>query len=78
MNEYTPTTDEVRINYIGTTPEFAAEKPWQEHRPAEFDRWLDAHDAEVREEAWDEGWERGRSDEAYAVTTANPYRKARK
>lgn len=46
MNDYTPTTEEIRVIYIGTREEFV--KPWQSNRPAEFDRWLAAHDAEVR------------------------------
>lgn len=56
MTDYTPTTEEVRINYIGTTAELAADVPWQEHRPAEFDRWLEEHDRQVAEKAHDEGF----------------------
>lgn len=46
VSEYTPTTEEVRIVHIGTREEFA--RPWQANRAGEFDRWLAAHDAEVR------------------------------
>jgi hypothetical protein len=42
----TLTTEQIRIGYIGTRPEFV--KPWQAERPDEFDRWLAGHDAEVR------------------------------
>lgn len=41
---YTPTTEEVREAYVvGVDPEVTA------RYRAEFDRWLDAHDAEVAE-----------------------------
>lgn len=44
---YTPSTDEIRGNYIedGLYGEFN-----QSMAEAEFDRWLAAHDAEVRAE----------------------------
>lgn len=51
MSEYTPTTEEVRINYIGTIPELAGDRPWMEHRPAEFNRWLAEYTRQQREEA---------------------------
>jgi len=44
LSEYTPTTEEVRIKYTlssGRLPE----------APAEFDRWLAVHDAEVARKA---------------------------
>ena len=82
--EYTLTTDEVRINYIGTTPELAADKPWMEHRPAEFDRWLAEYTRQQREEAWDDGYEaRGEEESSvrleygmeFSDTAENPYRR---
>lgn len=75
MTEYTPTTKEVRINYIGTTAELAADVPWREHRPAEFDRWIEEHDRQVAEESYDEGFANGvdyHADTIYAPL--NPYR----
>lgn len=54
MSEYTPTTDEIR-EYIETGGEprpwvelDEAEKAREKARVAAFDRWLAAHDAEVR------------------------------
>lgn len=46
MSDYIPTTDEIRKEY-GTDYKYADEK-WEAERIAEFDRWLAAHDAEVR------------------------------
>jgi hypothetical protein len=44
---------------------------------AAFDRWLAAHDAQIRAEAWDEGHTRGWMDgmENTEPTSPNPYRK---
>lgn len=68
MTDYTPTTDEVRINYIGTTAELAADTPWREHRPAEFDRWLEEHDRQVAASAYEKGWDDGyKEGEGYEI-----------
>lgn len=48
MSDYTPSTDEVRVNYIGTHPSLAT-SPHQVERPGEFDRWLESVRAEERE-----------------------------
>lgn len=53
---YTPTTEKVRgiyANYFG----LATYRP-QEHAESlnEFDRWLEAHDREVKAQAWQEGY----------------------
>lgn len=51
MSEYTPTTDEVRDGfsnaYLGDGSYTAVEKVI-ERQESEFDRWLAAHDADVR------------------------------
>ena len=50
MSDYTPTTDEVRDAYVDTG--WAADGSLSDPRdPDEFDRWLAAHDAEVRAQA---------------------------
>lgn len=58
MSEYTPTTERVRDTWTNAMSEGCAsgEEPvdaqWDtERRDAQFDRWLAAHDAEVRAEA---------------------------
>ena len=48
MDDYTPTTEDVRESYTY----FRGAIPTVEHE-AEFDRWLAAHDAEVREQTLD-------------------------
>lgn len=53
MSEYTPTTVEVRRRYAHTRP--AGNK--NQSAVAEFDRWLAAHDAVVREEFATGKWE---------------------
>ena len=77
MDDYTPTTEEVRMayNHWGKYPEFAPDD--FDVTGAEFDRWL----ASVRADAWDEGWaalseqERlQRADRFHPITRGNPYR----
>jgi len=60
VTEYTPTTEEIR-DYVG---EGGEPRPWiapdedaerETARLAAFDRWLAAHDREVRAKAWTEG-----------------------
>jgi hypothetical protein len=46
---YTPTTDEVRLGYVG--PHSAHAEQARLNREAEFDRWL----ASEKAKAWDEG-----------------------
>lgn len=57
MGEYTPTTEEVRSLWWHhilegmASNEVSLASDWKEERAlAQFDRWLAAHDAEVREE----------------------------
>ena len=45
MDDYTPTTEDVRLIWIVSQTGCTAR--------AEFDRWLAAHDAEVREQTLD-------------------------
>jgi hypothetical protein len=60
--DYTPTTDEVRRGFradpskyeYAETPEYIDENWWELNKLA-FDRWIAAHDAQIRAEAWDEG-----------------------
>lgn len=65
MSEYTPTTDEIR-EYIETGGEprpwvelDEAEKAREKARVAAFDRWLAAHDSEVRARALVQGFREG-------------------
>jgi ABC-type Zn2+ transport system substrate-binding protein/surface adhesin len=55
MSDYTPTTDEVRADYVRDHTrgydEYQGDQTltaMQEHYGAEFDSWLAQHDAEVR------------------------------
>ncbi|WP_295035567.1 hypothetical protein [uncultured Microbacterium sp.] len=43
MTDYTPTTEQVRSHYV-----FNQSDQWDPERGEAFDRWLAAHDAEVR------------------------------
>ena len=47
MAEYTPTTDEVRINTVADMP---SDHPLYHERLAQFDRWLVKHDQQVAEQ----------------------------
>ena len=44
--------------------------------PSDYDRWLAAHDAQIRAEAWDEGFTEGRdlAVSGQPMTRNNPYR----
>ena len=68
VSDYTPTTEEVRLQYA--LP-LVRDHYWIDHTP-EFDRWL----AEVKAQAWEEGhqqpWELGVG--GYALKAVNPYR----
>ena len=57
MSDYIPTTEEVRSYYRGSSAT----------RGEDFDRWL----AEVKAEAWEEGW---KDSLALAHFADNPYR----
>jgi hypothetical protein len=54
MSDYTPTTDEVRADYVRARnrgyDEYQGDQTltaMQEHYGAEFDRWLAQHDAQI-------------------------------
>ena len=67
MSDYTPTTEEVREGYSAEYDGCDCEN-CQYDRIA-FDRWL----AEVKAEAWDEGWMHN-VDERWSSRSDNPYR----
>lgn len=49
---WTPTTEYIRDSYDEVN------RPFVRYSEEEFDRWLAAHDREVAEKAWDEGFMR--------------------
>ena len=67
MSDYTPTTEEVRLDY-------APAKTFPADAEAQFDRWL----AEVKAQAWQEGYGEGAAanygDYRDAEFAKNPYR----
>ena len=69
MTDYTPTTEEIRIGKRKITDG----KFYYTERyvtDAEFDRWL----AEVKADAWDEGWLHNVDDRIWSSLHDNPYR----
>lgn len=83
MNEkYTPTTDDVRDNFcpsykhLGWDPDPYSAHRYDDAANAAFDRWLAAHDAQVRADAWDEGFTEGRdlAVSGQPMTRNNPYK----
>ena len=63
MSDYTPTTEEVRRDYVACNSSPQASMSDDDLVPIYvsrkwFDRWLAAHDREVAEKAWDEGFMR--------------------
>jgi hypothetical protein len=81
--EYTPTDQQVIDDYmpdeedIGFDARTMSMGEWKRLKVAAFDRWLAAHDAQIRAEAWDEGHRRGWMDgvENAEPASPNPYRK---
>lgn len=69
-DEYVPTTDVVRDAV--TFPGRRLGEP-RDMTEAAFDRWLAAHDREVAEKAWDEGYDTAIRDEDRG-SSINPYR----
>ena len=72
MSDYTPTTEEVRKNYwVGTAFSKNAMRTADKILEYEaFDRWL----AEVKADAWDEGWLHNVDDRIWSSLHDNPYR----
>ena len=50
MSEYTPTTQQVRREYVSGRAEAESAMSYDPQYEPEFDRWLAAHDAELREQ----------------------------
>lgn len=85
--ECTPTTEEVRAHYAdhrlvtlegddNDLPTSYVVRQLDQVYGPEFDRWLAAHDAQIRAEAWDEGFTEGRdlAVSCQPMTRNNPYR----
>lgn len=60
---YTPTTEEIRLRYSDS-------RHWGEELDAQFDRWL----AEVKAQAWEEGFQGGYDSAMGVGNIPNPYR----
>ena len=77
--EYTPTTEKVKRAYSGLHEKNYYDFTFMQ-REENFDRWLADHDALIRAEAWDEGWNAGVDDANFGPRpkTSNPYRKEQK
>lgn len=80
MDEYTPSTEEVREAYAHEADSIG-EVQYRPENHAEFDRWLAEHDRAVAANAWDEGFTSGQVDMLrHEVSTPedpctpNPYR----
>lgn len=74
MTDYMPTTDDVRDAYQGRlvkTGPSSYELVDEKQADAEFDRWL----AELKADAWEEGYAQG-SEDSYdsRLDADNPYR----
>ena len=69
MSDYTPTTEEVRNDYLCS---LSTTELWND-ADGRWDRWL----LEVKAQAWEEGWSTGRDVWTARDATAenmNPYR----
>lgn len=79
--EYTPTDTEIKDGYVHSFCSANNTNYWwhfKEIGEGDFDRWLAAHDAQIRAEAWEEG-RIAEHDEANGWGDAiNPYRKEQK
>ena len=67
-DEYTPTTDEMRV-WVAMVDGAAGHRG---ESVARFDRWLAAHDAEVKAEAIAEGFQAGQAHESEHRATKEP------
>lgn len=84
-DQYTPSIKQLREDWISLmiTSDGYHDALTKEMAEAQWDRALAAHDAEVRAEAWDEGYRAGGSytrrawsDEPGLAEPSNPYRSA--
>ena len=66
MNDYTPSTDEIRHYWAVQGVKRA---PRRAERSVEFDRWL----AKIKAEAWDEGFDAGVDHAIFKDFVFNPY-----
>jgi hypothetical protein len=69
MSEYTPDTASLRYAWRKYRDQVAAKGNMSAYS-TEFDSWLAGHDAEVKADAWDEGFYRG----VHLSVDPNPYR----
>ena len=84
--EYTPTDQQVIDDYMPDDEDIgfdARTMPigvWKRLKIAAFDRWLADHDAQIRADAWEEGWNAGIDDANFGPRpkTSYPYRKEQK
>ena len=58
MTDYIPETNDVRMNYVDGTRQLHGKNMRLEDVYSEFDRWL----AEVKAQAWEEGFDAGEHD----------------
>ena len=84
MSDYTPSTEEIRRDYVACKSSPQASMSDDDLVPIYvsrkwFDRWLAAYDREVAEKAWDEGFMRAnrlvncRMCRGTTVPKINPY-----
>jgi hypothetical protein len=82
--EYTPTDQQVIDDYmpdeedIGFDARTMSIGEWKRLKIAAFDRWLAAHDAQIRADAWAEGRIAGHDEENGWGDAVSPYRKEQK
>lgn len=67
---YTPTTEDVLIQYAGSRFANGYGEHNRANREAAFERWLSS----VKAKAWDEGYGQAQRDHLTRAGTDNPYR----
>jgi len=70
MSDYTPSTRRVRAAYVHGVGGSTWYEGKAESLQKDFDRWL----AEVKADAWDEGWLHNVDDRIWSSLHDNPYR----
>ncbi|MCI1831532.1 MAG: hypothetical protein LKI88_00740 [Bifidobacterium sp.] len=82
--EYIPTDEDVRHDYWSLDyPEGGYDfdvEAYEKERAEDFDRWLADHDAQIRADAWEEGFTEGRdlAVSGQPMTRNNPYKRVGK